>query len=52
MHTKNHKNCSKIECLMSQKALAPNILSKTVVGLSCWMHVYSTTRGDLAAIYD
>ena len=30
MHTKNHENCSQIECFMSQKPLAPKFLSKTV----------------------
>ena len=30
MHTKNHENCSKIECFMSQKPLAPKFLSQTV----------------------
>ena len=30
MHTKNHENCSQIECFMSQKPLAPKFLSQTV----------------------
>ena len=31
MHTKNHENCSQIEYFISQKPLAPNILSQTVM---------------------
>ena len=30
MHTKNHENCSQIECFMSQKPLAPKFLSQNV----------------------
>ena len=34
MHTKNHENCSQIECFMSQKPLAPKFLSQTVIYFS------------------
>ena len=30
MHTKNHENCSQIECFIRQKTLAPKFLSQTV----------------------
>ena len=32
MYTKNHENCSQIECFMSQKPLVPKFLSQIVFG--------------------
>ena len=50
MHTKNHENCSQIECFMSQKPLAPKFLSQTVdilnsfFGHDCiYIYIYTYT---------
>ena len=41
MHKKNLKSCSKIECLMIQKALAPNILTSTVyIYIYIYLYIY------------
>ena len=39
MHTKNHENCSQIECFMNQKPLAPKFLSQTVLAFKDWSQV-------------